>query len=255
MTEQLNNNIKTLDEKTFAYLKELVRTHPEAFTLNKITRDVINGNTVNLFKFNVKLPFTKADVSITFNLNAWEDQSLVQNLADKIENMILASNNNNLKNQLLDYGWFEIYWSTYSSDFGTYLRKQGLTDIKNFVDKVSASNNAYSIWGYDYILAEMNSIITTPTYCFDDYDGFVKSLDINLSYNQRLFVDKHIASHFEKTSEFTFTTSFLYRKAFSVVRVNMTQGDTFEFSAKYLDLIMPYIKPVAIINGNTNFDL
>lgn len=255
MTGQLNNTIKTLDEKTFIYLKELVETHPKAFNLNKITRDVINGNTVNLFKFNVKLPFTKATVTITFNLNAWEDKSLVETLTDKIENMILASNNNNLKNQLLDYGWFEIYWSTYSSDFGTYLRKQGLTDIKKFVDKVTPSDNAYSIWGYDYILAEMNSIITTPTYCFDDYEGFIKSLDITLSYNQKLFVDKHIASHFDKMSEFTFTTSFLHRNAFSIVRVNMTHGDTFEFSAKYLDLIMPYIKPVAIINGNTNFDL
>lgn len=57
MTGQLNNTIKTLDEKTFIYLKELVETHPKAFNLNKITRDVINGNTVNLFKFNVKLPF------------------------------------------------------------------------------------------------------------------------------------------------------------------------------------------------------
>lgn len=255
MTEQLNNNIKSLDEKTFIYLKELVETHPKAFTLNKITRDVINGNTVNLFKFNVKLPFTKATVTITFNLNVWEDKELVQILTDKIENMILASNNNNLKNQLLDNGIFEIYWSAYSSDFGTYLRKQGLTDIKNFVGKVTPSDNAYSIWGYDYLLAEMNSIITTPTYCFDDYDGFIKSLDITLSYNQKLFMDKHIASHFDKMSEFTFTTSFLYRNAFSVVRADITQGDTFEFSAKYLDLIMPYIKPVAIINGNTNFDL
>lgn len=255
MTEQLNNTIKTLDEKTFIYLKELVETHPKAFTLNKITRDVINGNTVNLFKFNVKLPFTKATVTITFNLNAWEDKSLVETLTDKIENMILASNNNNLKNQLLDNGIFEIYWSTYSSDFGTYLRKQGLTDIKKFVDNVSDSDNAYSIWGYDYILNEMNSIITTPTYCFDDYEGFIKSLDITLSYNQKLFVDKHIASHFDKMSEFTFTTSFLHRNAFSVVRADITQGGTFEFSAKYLDLIMPYIKPVAIINGNTNFDL
>lgn len=255
MNKQLNNTIKTLDEKTFVYLKELVETHPKAFTLNKIPRDVINGNTVNLFKFYVKLPFTKETVSITFNLNAWEDQSLVQNLADKIENMILASNNNNLKNQLLDYGYFEIYWSAYSSDFGTYLQKQGLTDIKKFVDNVSASDNAYSIWGYDYILAEMNSIITTPTYCFDDYDGFVKSIDIGLSYNQKLFVKKHITSHFDKMSEFTFTTSFLHRNAFSVVRADITQGDTFEFSAKYLDYIMPYIKPVATINGNTNFDL
>lgn len=97
MTEQLNNNIKTLDEKTFAYLKELVRTHPEAFTINKISREVINGNTVNLFKFYVKLPFTKETVSITFNLNAWEDQSLVQNLADKIENMISNSRLNYLQ--------------------------------------------------------------------------------------------------------------------------------------------------------------
>ena len=255
MTGQLNNTIKTLDEKTFIYLKELVETHPKAFNLNKITRDVINGNTVNLFKFNVKLPFTKATVTITFNLNAWEDKSLVETLTDKIENMILASNNNNLKNQLLDYGWFEIYWSAYSSDFGTYLRKQGLTDIKKFVDNVSDSDNAYSIWGYDYILAEMNSIITTPTYCFSDYDGFIKAIDIGLSYNQKLFVKKHITSHFDKMSEFTFTTSFLHRNAFSVVRADITQGDTFEFSAKYLDLIMPYIKPVAIINGNTNFDL
>lgn len=255
MTGQLNNTIKTLDEKTFIYLKELVETHPKAFTLNKITRDVINGNTVNLFKFNVKLPFTKATVTITFNLNAWEDKELVQNLSDKIDNMILASNNNNLKNQLLDNGIFEIYLSTYSSDFGTYLRKQGLTDIKKFVDNVSDSDNAYSIWGYDYILAEMNSIITTPTYCFSDYDGFIKAIDIGLSYNQKLFVKKHITSHFDKVSEFTFTTSFLHRNAFSVVRVDITQGDTFEFSAKYLDLIMPYIKPVAIINGNTNFDL
>ena len=111
MTKQLNNTIKSLDEKTFIYLKELVETHPKAFTLNKITRDVINGNTVNFFKFNVKLPFTKATVTITFNLNAWEDKELVQNLSDKIENMILASNNNNLKNQLLDNGIFEIYWS------------------------------------------------------------------------------------------------------------------------------------------------
>lgn len=111
MTKQLNNTIKSLDEKTFVYLKELVETHPKAFTLNKITRDVINGNTVNLFKFNVKLPFTKATVTITFNLNAWEDKELVQILTDKIENMILASNNNNLKNQLLDNGIFEIYWS------------------------------------------------------------------------------------------------------------------------------------------------
>lgn len=255
MTGQLNNTIKTLNEKTFIYLKELVETHPKAFTLNKITRDVINGNTVNLFKFFVKLPFTKETVTITFNLNAWEDKSLVETLTDKIENMILASNNNNLKNQLLDNGCFELYWSTYSSDFGTYLRKQGLTDIKKFVNKVTPSDNAYSIWGYDYILNEMNSIITTPTYCFSDYDGFIKAIDIGLSYNQKLFVKKHITSHFDKMSEFTFTTSFLHRNAFSVVRADITQGGTFEFSAKYLDLIMPYIKPVTIINGNTNFDL
>lgn len=255
MTKQLNNNIKSLDEKTFVYLKELVETHPKAFTLNKITRDVINGNTVNLFKFNVKLPFTKADVTITFNLNAWEDKSLVETLADKIENMILASNNNNLKNQLLDNGCFELYWSANSSDFGTYLRKQCLTDIKNFVSKVTTNDNAYSIWGYDYILAEMNSIITTPVYCFDDYEGFVKGLDYKLSYNQRLFVDKHIAKHFEKTSEFTFTTSFLYRNAFSVIRADMTHGDSFEFSAKYLDYIMPYIKLVNATPTNTVYDL
>lgn len=253
MTGQLNNTIKTLDEKTFIYLKELVETHPKAFTLNKITRDVINGNTVNLFKFNVKLPFTKATVTITFNLNAWEDKSLVETLTDKIENMILASNNNNLKNQLLDNGCFELYWSTYSSDFGTYLRKQWLTDIKKFVDNVS--NEDYSISGYDYILNEMNSIITTPTYCFDDYEGFIKALDIKLSYNQRLFVKKHITSHFDKMSEFTFTTSFLYRNAFSVVRVNMTHRDSFEFSAKYLDLIMPYIKLVNTTPTDTFYNL
>lgn len=255
MTKQLNNNIKSLDEKTFVYLKELVETHSKAFILNKITRDVVNGNTVNLFKFNVKLPFTKATVTITFNLNAWEDKELVQNLSDKIENMILASNNNNLKNQLLNNGCFELYWSANSSDFGTYLRKQGLTDIKNFVGKVTSSDNAYSIWGYDYILAEMNSIITTPTYCFDDYERFVKSLDINLSYNQRLYVDKHIASHFDKMSEFTFTTSFLYRNAFSIVRVNMTHGESFEFSAKYLDYIMPYIKLVNTTSTDTFYNL
>lgn len=255
MTGQLNNTIKTLDEKTFIYLKELVETHTKAFTLNKITRDVINGNTVNLFKFNVKLPFTKATVTITFNLNAWEDKSLVEMLTDKIENMILASNNNNLKNQLLDNGCFELYWSTYSSDFGTYLRKQGLTDVKRFVSKVTPSDNAYSIWGYDYILNEMNSIITTPTYCFDDYEGFIKSLDITLSYNQKLFMDKHIVSHFDKMSEFTFTTSFLHRNAFSVVRVNMTHGDSFEFSAKYLDLIMPYIKLVNTTPTDTFYNL
>lgn len=240
-------------QKTFDYLKELSKTHPKAFTLNKITRDVINGNTVNLFKFYVKLPFTKETVSITFNLNAREDKELVQNLADKIENMILASNNNNLKNQLLNNGCFEIYWSTYSSDFGTYLRKQGLTDIKKFVNNVS--NEDYSISGYDYILNEMNSIITTPTYCFDDYEGFIKALDIKLSYNQRLFVKKHITSHFDKMSEFTFTTSFLYRNAFSVVRVNMTHGDSFEFSAKYLDLIMPYIKLVNTTPTDTFYNL
>lgn len=255
MTKQLNNNIKSLDEKTFIYLKELVETHPKAFTLYKITRDVINGNTVNLFKFNVKLPFTKATVTITFNLNAWEDKSLVETLTDKIENMILASNNTNLKNQLLDNGCFELYLSANWSDFGTYLRKQGLTDIKKFVDKVTSSDNAYSIWGYDYILNEMNSIITTPTYCFDDYDGFIKSLDITLSYNQKLFMDKHIASHFDKMSEFTFTTSFLHRNAFSVVRVNMTHEDSFEFSAKYLDHIMPYLKLVNATPTNTVYDL
>lgn len=244
-----------IEQKTFNYLKDLSKTHPKAFTLNKITREVINGNTVNLFKFYVKLPFTKETVSITFDLTAWKDKRLVQNLSDKIDNMILASNNNNLKNQLLDYGCFEIYWSTYSSDFGTYLRKQGLTDIKKFVDNVSDSDNAYSIWGYDYILTEMNSIITTPTYCFDDYDGFVKSIDIGLSYNQKLFVKKHIVSHFDKMSEFTFTTSFLHRNAFSVVRTDITQGDTFEFPAKYLDLIMPYIKPVATMPTDTFYNL
>lgn len=240
-------------QKTFDYLKELSKTHPKAFTLNKITRKVINGNTVNLFKFNVKLPFTKETVSITFNLNAWEDKELVQNLSDKIENMILASNNNNLKNQLLDNGCFEICWSTYSSDFGAYLRKQGLTGIKKFVDNVS--NEDYSISGYDYILAEMNSIITTPTYYFNDYNGFIMAIDIKLSYNQRLFVKKHIASHFEKMSEFTLTTSFLHRNAFSIVRVNMTHGDSFEFSAKYLDYIMPYIKLVNATPTNTVYDL
>lgn len=243
-------------DKAYAYLKELAQTHPKAFRLYCIYRDINKNDSqaYYLFEFAAKLPFTKSEVNITFSSNELGDKDFVADLTGKIDNIILASDYNELKDMMTySDGFLTVNWSLYRAGFEFYLKNLNLTQVSTFFNKVFESS-AVDIKGEHLIFIEINSLITTPVYHFTDFNGFVTEVNC-LPSKAKNYYNKNIVPKLAESDTFTFTSSFIYKPAHSIVRITKTQGDIVEFSAKYLDLIMPYIKPVAIINDNTNFDL
>lgn len=247
-------------EKAFNYLKELSKTHPKAFKLYSLYRAVNDkdGQAYYLFEFDVNLPFTKAHASIIFNINELGDKEFVTNLTNKIDKLILGSDYDELINRLArgDDGLLTINWSLYRAGLEFYLRDYKLTQVSTFFDKVTESSD-FDFEGEHLILAEINSLVTTPTYRFADFDSFVTEVNC-LPSKTKNYCNKNIVSKLAESDTFTFTSSFIYKPAHSIVRITKTQGDSFEFPVKYLDYLMPYVELVddTVTNGNsTDFDL
>ena len=247
-------------EKAFNYLRELSKTHPKAFKLYSLYRAVNDkdGQAYYLFEFDVNLPFTKAHASIIFNINELGDKEFVTNLTNKIDKLILGSDYDELINRLArgDDGLLTINWSLYRAGLEFYLRDYKLTQVSTFFDKVTESSD-FDFEGEHLILAEINSLVTTPTYRFADFDSFVTEVNC-LPSKTKNYCNKNIVSKLAESDTFTFTSSFIYKPAHSIVRITKTQGDSFEFPVKYLDYLMPYVELVddTVTNGNsTDFDL
>lgn len=246
-------------EKAFNYLKELSKTHPKAFKLYSLYRAVNDkdGQAYYLFEFDVNLPFTKSHASIIFNINELGDKEFVTNLTDKIDKLILGSDYDELINRLArDNGLLTVNWSLYRAGLEFYLKDYKLTQVSTFFDKVTESNGV-DFEGEHLILAEINSLITTPVYHFTDFDGFVTEVNC-LPSKTKAFCNKNIVPKFTEHDTFTFTSNFMYKPAHSIVRITKTQGDSFEFPVKYLEHLMPYVELVgdAVTNNNsTDFDL
>lgn len=243
-------------EKAFNYLKELSKTHPKAFRLYSLYRTVNteDGQAYYLFEFDVNLPFTKSHASIIFSINDLGDKEFVTNLTDKIDKLILGSDYDELINRLArDNGLLTVNWGLYRAGLEFYLKDYKLTKASTFFDKVPESSDV-DFEGEHLILAEINSLVTTPIYRFADFDSFITEINC-LPSKTKAFCNKNIVPNFTEHDTFTFTSSFMYKPAHSIVRITKTQGNSFEFSAKYLDLIMPYIKLVNATPTNTVYDL
>lgn len=245
-------------EKTFNYLKELSKTHPKAFRLYYIYRDInsTNGQAYYLFKFAVRLPFTKTEVDITFSINELGDKDFVANLTDKIDNIILGSDYDELKDMLArNDGLVTISWDLYKAGCEFYLKNLKLTQVSTFFDKISESS-AVDIEGEHLIFIEINSLITTPVYRFADFDHFVTEVNC-LPSKAKAYCNKNIVSKLAEDDTFTFTSSFIiYKPAHSIVRITKTQGEIVEFPTKYLDYLMPYVELIPDMQANnTNFNL
>lgn len=245
-------------EKAFNYLKELSKTHPKAFKLYSLYRAVNDkdGRAYYLFEFDVNLPFTKAHASIIFNINELGDKEFVTNLTDKIDKLILGSDYDELINRLArDNGLLTVNWGLYRAGLEFYLKDYKLTQVSTFFDKVTESSD-FDFEGEHLVLAEINSLITTPVYHFTNFYGFVT--DVNcLSSKARNYCNKNIVSKLAESDTFTFTSSFIYKPAHSIVRITKTQGDIVEFPTKYLEFLMPYVEQVATEANDTtvSFDL
>lgn len=242
-------------EKAFNYLKELSKTRPKAFKLYSLYRAVnaSDGQAYYLFEFDVNLPFTKSHASIVFNINELGDKEFVTNLTDKIDKLILGSDYDELINRLArDNGLLTVNWGLYRAGLEFYLKDYKLTKVSTFFDKVTESS-AVDFEGKHLILAEINSLVTTPTYRFADFDGFVTEVNC-LPSKTKAFCNKNIVPKFTEHDTFTFTSNFMYKPAHSIVRITKTQGDSFEFPVKYLDYLMPYVELNMQVN-NMNFDL
>ena len=117
------------NNKAFNYLKELSETYPKAFRLYAFYR-VVDDNTGEvgyLFEFDVTLPFTKLQASVTFDMSAWDDKALAETLTNKIDNMILASDYPELKDMMVyNDGSVTIDWSLYQASFEFYLKNHKL---------------------------------------------------------------------------------------------------------------------------------
>lgn len=240
-------------EKAFNYLKELSKTHPKAFKLYSLYRAVNDkdGQAYYLFEFDVNLPFTKSHASIIFNINELGDKNFVTNLTDKIDKLILRSDYDELINRLArDNGLLTINWGLYRAELEFYLKDYKLTKVSTFFDKVTESS-AVDFEGEHLILAEINSIITTPLYRFVDFDSFITEVNCMPS-KPKAFCNKNIVSKLTEDDTFTFTLNFMYKPAHSIVRITKTQGDSFEFPVKYLEYLMPYVELVAVdVNDTT----
>lgn len=240
-------------EKAFNYLKELSNTHPKAFKLYSLYR-VVNdkdGQAYYLFEFDVNLPFTKSHASIIFNINELGDKDFVTNLTDKIDKLILGSDYDELINRLArDNGLLTVNWGLYRAGLEFYLKDYKLTKVSTFFDKVTESSDV-DFEGEHLILAEINSIITTPVYRFADFDSFITEVNCMPS-KPKAFCNKNIVSKLTEDDTFTFTLNFMYKPAHSIVRITKTQGDSFEFPVKYLEYLMPYVELVAVdVNDTT----
>lgn len=240
-------------EKAFNYLKELSNTHPKAFKLYSLYR-VVNdkdGQAYYLFEFDVNLPFTKSHASIIFNINELGDKDFVTNLTDKIDKLILGSDYDELINRLArDNGLLTVNWGLYRAGLEFYLKDYKLTKVSTFFDKVTESSDV-DFGGEHLILAEINSIITTPVYRFADFDSFITEVNCMPS-KPKAFCNKNIVSKLTEDDTFTFTLNFMYKPAHSIVRITKTQGDSFEFPVKYLEYLMPYVELVAVdVNDTT----
>lgn len=245
-------------EKAFNYLKELSKTHPKAFKLYSLYRAVnaSDGQAYYLFEFDVNLPFTKSHASIIFNINELGDKDFVTNLTDKIDKLILGSDYDELINRLArDNGLLTVNWSLYRAGLELYLKDYKLTKASTFFDKVPELSDV-DFEGEHLILAEINSIITTPAYRFADFDSFITEINC-LPSKTKAFCNKNIVPNFAKQDTFTFTSSFIYKPAHSIVRITKTQGDSFEFPVKYLEHLMPYVEPVVTETNDTtvSYDL
>lgn len=258
MTKQEMRLIKMAHEKAFNYLKELSKTHPKAFKLYSLYRAVnaSDGQAYYLFEFDVNLPFTKSHASIIFNINELGDKEFVTNLTDKIDKLILGSDYDELINRLArDNGLLTVNWGLYRAGLEFYLKDYKLTKVSTFFDKVPESSGV-DFEGEHLILAEINSIITTPVYRFADFDSFITEVNCMPS-KPKAFCNKNIVSKLTEDDTFTFTSNFMYKPAHSIVRITKAQGDIIEFPVKYLEHLMPYVEPVAAdVNDTTvSFDL
>lgn len=240
-------------EKAFNYLKELSKTHPKAFKLYSLYRAVNDkdGQAYYLFEFDINLPFTKSHASIVFNINELGGKEFVTNLTDKIDKLILGSDYDELINRLArDKGLLTVNWGLYRAGLEFYLKDYKLTKVSTFFDKVPESSGV-DFEGEHLILAEINSLITTPVYRFADFDDFITEINC-LPSKTKAFCNKNIIPNFAKRDIFTFTLNFMYKPAHSIVRITKTQGDSFEFPVKYLDYLMPYVELVAVdVNDTT----
>ena len=244
-------------EKAFNYLKELSKTHPKAFKLYSLYRAVnaSDGQAYYLFEFDVNLPFTKSHASIVFNINELGDKEFVTNLTDKIDKLILGSDYDELINRLArDNGLLTVNWSLYRAGLEFYLKDYKLTKASIFFDKV-VELSAVDIEGEHLIFIEINSLITTPVYRFADFDHFVTEVNC-LPSKAKAYCNKNIVSKLAEDDTFTFTSSFIYKPAHSIVRITKTQGEIVEFPTKYLEFLMPYVELIPNMQtNNTNFDL
>ena len=245
------------EQKAFNYLRELSQTHPKAFRLYSIYRDINmkDGTAYYSFDFTAKLPFTKSEVNITFSINELGDKDFVADLTGKIDDIILASDYKELKYIFTHSdGSFPVIWSLYKTGLEFYLKNLNLTEVSTFFDKVSEPS-AVDIKGEHLIFIEINSLITMPVYQFADYDGFVT--DVNcLPSKAKNYCNKNIISKLAESDTFTFTSSFMYKPAHSIIRITKTQGDIVEFPTKYLGFLMPYVELEPNMQANNmNFDL
>lgn len=230
------------EQKTFNYLKELSKTHPKAFRLFYIYRNIdSDGRAYYLFKFAAKLPFTKSEVDIVFSIDELGDKDFVADLTDKIDNSILASDYDELKDMFArNDGLVTISWDLYKAGFEFYLKNLNLAQVSTFFDKISESS-AVDIEGEHLIFIEINALITTPVYHFTNFDRFVTEVNC-LPSKAKAYCNKNIVSKLAESDAFTFTSSFIYKPAHSIVRITKTQGDIIEFPTKYLEFLMPYVE-------------
>ena len=243
-------------KKAYNYLKELSKTHPKAFRLFYIYRNIgSDGQAYYLFKFAAKLPFTKSEVDIEFSINELGDKDFVADLTDKIDNIILASDYDELKDMLAySRGFLTVSWDLYKDGLEIYLKNLNLTKVSTFFDKVFEPT-AVDIKGEHLIFIEINSLITTPVYHFTDFDRFVTEVNC-LPSKAKAYCNKNIVSKLTEFDTFTFTSSFIYKPAHSIVRITKTQGDIVEFPTKYLEFLMPYVELIPNMQANnTSFDL
>lgn len=240
-------------EKAYNYLKELSKTYPKAFCLYALYRNINNDDQAYYsFEFAVKLPFTKLDASITFNINELGDKDFVVDLTNKIDNIILRSDYDELIIRLTqDDGLLTINWSLYKAGFDFYLKNLKLTKVSSFFDKVSELSDI-DIEGEQHVLGEINSLMTSPVYRFANFDDFVTEVNC-LPSKAKNYCNKNIVSHLAEDDTFTFTSSFMYKPAHSIIRITKTQGDIVEFPAKYLEFLMPYVKLEQNMQANDTF--
>ena len=233
-----------IEQKAYNYLKELSKTHPKAFRLYALYRNIDDdtGEASYLFEFDAKLPFTKLPAGLVFDMSMWDDKALVKTLTNKIDNMILGSDYDELKDMLAyNGGSVTINWSLYKAGFEFYLKNLELAKVSTFFDKLRSYLDLGELEGEHHVMAEINSLITSPVYRFTNFDHFVTEVNC-LPSKAKNYCNKNIVSKLAEDDTFTFTSSFMYKPAHSIIRIKKTQGDIVEFPAKYLDYLIPYVE-------------